>query len=253
MSIERCILAIGHPGHELLTHQWMVIHRPTVLVLTDGSGGAGLPRIEETRETVVQAGGLVGPVFGAGPDKRFYEAILAHDAPFFAAFVDAATAAMEACDAQLVLSDAIEHFNPVHDLCCVIAALAARRAERSLGHGVAHWDFAIELQDGGPRPGAVTLALDDSAVLAKQTAAGRFPTLAAEVAAMVARHPALLRQETIRPVTGPLLPAPPPQGAYYEQFGRARVQGGAYAQLITYDDHLAPLARALAQWTRSLA
>lgn len=89
---SRPLLVIAHPGHELLVHGWMTRTRPTVLVLADGSGGQGEARTEATRRTVVEAGATPGAIFGLAPDRRFHEAILARDARFFEAKLNATVA-----------------------------------------------------------------------------------------------------------------------------------------------------------------
>jgi hypothetical protein len=49
---SECVLFIAHPGHELLVYSLFAQRRMNVLVLTDGSGGSGEPRIHKTRELV---------------------------------------------------------------------------------------------------------------------------------------------------------------------------------------------------------
>jgi len=47
------------------------------------------------------------------------------------------------------------------------------------------------------------------------------------------------------PLGHPVLPHPSGE-PFYETFGRRRVAAGVYRQLITFKDHMAPLAEALA-------
>ena len=239
----RAVLIIGHPGHELLVHRWMELARPTVLVLTDGSGGAGAARIGETRATVEAAGGAPGGVFGVAPDRRFYDAILAGDVGFFGGLL--ARLAAEVEGAERVVSDAIEHFNPVHDLCSVLATLAARRARPM----PKRFEFAIErpIAPDALAAGAEVLRLSPSDFARKLAAAAANGALQVEVERVRAEQPGVGAVEALIPVAPdrPLLPAPG-ETPYYETFGRARVASGRFQTLITYADHVAPLAEALA-------
>ena len=38
LSEQRAVLVVAHPGHELRVHGWLELARPTVCILTDGSG-----------------------------------------------------------------------------------------------------------------------------------------------------------------------------------------------------------------------
>src|SRR5437762_9605154 len=110
----RPLLIVGHPGHELLLHGWLSEARPLVMVLTDGSGLAGRPRIGQSLQVIRDAGAAAAAVFGYAPDNAFYAALLKRDAAFFAPLVEAATLAIEAEGAVIVVSDAVEHVEPVH-------------------------------------------------------------------------------------------------------------------------------------------
>ena len=237
----RAVLIIAHPGHELLVHRWMELERPTVLVLTDGSGGAGASRIEETRSGVAAAGGTPGGLFGLAPDRRFYDAILAADVGFFADVLARIEAELEGTD--VVVSDAIEHFNPVHDLCSVLATLAARRI------GAARYEFPIERPVDANRLGsdAQVLRLTPSELARKLAAVAANGALQAEVDRVMAEQPGVGAVEMLVPVPPARPPLPTPaETPFYEVFGRERVASGRFGVLITYAEHVAPLVSALA-------
>ncbi|MBS0411374.1 MAG: hypothetical protein JSR86_15760 [Proteobacteria bacterium] len=244
----RPLLLIGHPGHELLVHDWMREHRPVVMVLTDGSGSANAPRIAETRQVVLEAGATPGPVFGHAPDAEVYAAILRRDAAWFAPLVRQSCRACMEGAAPLVLSDAVEHFNPVHDLASVIAGLACRLARKDLGRAPQRFEFPIERpQDPEALPAGWRLRrLDPAAVARKEAAADGIVALRDEAARRRREQPGSQAFEILAPVAAdrPLLPAPEDE-PFYERFGRARLAQGVYGELITYAGHLAPLADAL--------
>src|ERR1700687_3197739 len=80
----RALLVMAHPGHELRLFGWLCNARPDVLVLTDGSGHSGRPRIAATRGVVQVTGARAGPVFGELTDRELYVALLKGDAAPFA-------------------------------------------------------------------------------------------------------------------------------------------------------------------------
>ena len=63
------MLLVAYPGHEQLLHHWMERERPLVLVMTDGSGVAGVPRLEHAWRIIFAAGAQSGPVFGEVTDQ----------------------------------------------------------------------------------------------------------------------------------------------------------------------------------------
>jgi hypothetical protein len=244
LAMAGAVLIIAHPGHELLVHHWMVRHRPTVLVLTDGSGGAGASRIAESLATVEAAGATAGPVFGLADDRRFYDAILAGDTDFFRDVLARIDAALGP-GAEVVVSDAIEHFNPVHDLCSVLASLAARRARAR----PARYEFPIErpVDLAALGPGCEVCRLTPEDLARKVDAAALNGALQAELDRVRAEQPGVGAVEVLMPVAADraLLPTPS-ETPYYEVFGRARVASGRFTELITYAGHVAPLVEALA-------
>lgn len=245
--MSRPLLIVAHPGHELLVHDWMAEHRPLVMVLTDGSGSANAPRIADSRRIVEEIGAAPAPVFGHAPDSAFYAAILRRDAAFFSALVDAAVDAIRKIRATVVLSDAIEHFNPVHDLAAVIASLAARQA-RATGVAAERWVFPIERAvDLNTLPADWQVRrLDVAARARKRAALDQIPALEVESARRRDEGKEVGGAEVLGPLTAgsPLMPAPDGE-AFYETFGRARIAQGVYGELITYAGHMAPLVAAL--------
>ncbi len=249
----RPLLVVGHPGHELLVHDWMCAQRPTVMILTDGSGSANAPRISESRQVVHEAVATPASVFGYAPDAVFYAAILRGDVEFFVSLVRAAQAAALEGEAPVVLTDAVEHFNPVHDLCSVIASLACLLLSRDGRREPLRFEFPIERKhDPAALPAGWRMRrLSPEAVSRKQAAADGISALKGEGERRRREQPGFEAVEILAPVppSRPLLP-PPVGEPYYETFGRARLAQGVYGELITYADHMAPLVAAMAAAVR---
>jgi hypothetical protein len=251
---RRAVLLVAHPGHELLVHHWMERERPLVLVLTDGSGSAGEPRLEDTRRIVEAAGAVPGPVFGLAPDQDVYRAVLTGDVGFFDQVIERAAEVLDDRDVDTLVSDPAEACVLVHDLCAVIARLAVARATVPSGHRIRHFDFPIDRRtpDAAARPGRQIIDLDEAAVRRKFDAAISVTALADERERLLKLDPRLFEREVLTPVSphGSLLPAPNGE-TEYERHGRERVAQGVFPEVITYAGHVAPLVAALAEAARS--
>lgn len=238
----RTILILAHPGHELRIFHWMERVRPTVFVLTDGSGGNQASRTAYSKTTVLAAGAEPGPVFGQTPDKVWYEAILAGDAAPFLKVADAAFETAAGASDVTVVADAVDGYNPVHDLAAAIGAAVAARLETS-GAKVTHLVSAAVPGVAGSK--ALDVLLDAEARARKMAAVRAYAPLAEEARRIIEEAPAsfgceaLMRQDFDWP-----------QGfePAWEKFANERVATGRYANPISYRGHILPIARAILDW-----
>ncbi len=255
-------LVIAHPGHELRIHGWLERERPLVFVLTDGSGSGGHPRLASTAEVLHRVGARPGSVFGRFSDRSLYQAILDQDlAPLESVAKEMADALVEA-GVDAVAGDAIEGFNPGHDLCRVLADAAVAIARRRSGRPVASHAFLLDGRPDdtpstvagiGEAGGAFHLSLDDEALARKLAAAFAYPEMKGEVERNLAEHgEAAFRTECFQPVDPEadlerLLDDPP----YYERYGERQVAAGHYESVLRFRQHFLPVARALRELGRS--
>jgi hypothetical protein len=246
---------MAHPGHELLLHDWLRRARPVVFALTDGSGGRGGDRRAASELTIRAAGAEVGPVFGLIPDRSWYAAILAGDQRLFERAARLIAAACIERHVTALVSDPVEFFNPVHDLCNAVAQKVSASIETRSNALVEHFDYVIERPDikrGAPAWSAV---LDEAAMARKLAATQGYEELAGELDRF---HRTGWRTffgterlfQVDRDATWPEIP---PEEPFYERFGRERVADGTYRQLITYRRHVRPLVRMLTQPSESLS
>ncbi|MDB5438211.1 MAG: uncharacterized protein JWM33_638 [Caulobacteraceae bacterium] len=239
------VLIVAHPGHELKVLGWVAIARPTVLILTDGSGHDQSPRTQASRALLKGLGCRIGRVFGHASDRRFYEAMLDGDKSFFLDLLERLTDSVLASGASMLIGDAAEGYNPTHDLCRVLIDAVAIEIGRVRGRQPAN--YAICLTDGERRVGAgrgkpVRLALDDLAHGAKLAACCDYHAMRGEVdRALAAMGDDRGRTEMFWPVTSTRLPARP----HYHTVGRTRVANGVYAQQVRFEEHIAPIATAI--------
>ncbi len=267
----RAALVTAHPGHELCVLGWLKRARPSVFVITDGSGRCGEPKLAATTDLLARAGAARGSFYGRWTDAHLYRAILCGDTDFFvrlaAEFAD--IFAREQFD--YVACEAIEGYNPTHDLCRLLTGAALARANRSGEHHTAGYEFTLinrgRSRHGTPSADSIWLRLDDDALgeklaemrahphLADEVGAGLdgsalaalrdFPEIAAEVQALVrGMGPEAFRVEHLR-AARPEVDAPTSEAPFYERYGQCLVRRGHYAQAIGFSRHVAPIAERL--------
>jgi hypothetical protein len=254
-SCRRPALVVAHPGHELRVYGWLERERPLVFVLTDGSGSGGEARLDSTTALLAQTGARAGAVYGVMSDREVYSAILSRDCCRFTTLASELAEALAAHGADCVAGDAVEGYNPSHDVCRLVINAALRLAGAARGGSIPAYDFPLV---GAPqqcpealRDGAVWLQLDDAALERKLAAARSYRELAGEVEAALERYGvAPFRTECLRPVDlDGRYGWDPERVPYYETFGERRVAEGVYDRVLRFREHVAPIADAL--WSHS--
>ncbi|MCX6981366.1 MAG: hypothetical protein NTV08_11525 [Verrucomicrobia bacterium] len=164
----RAALVVAHPGHELRVFHWMELHRPLFFCITDGSGGAGEPRTASTSKILDTVGSAAGPIFGRHPDRHIYRLLLDGRTDVFADLARELAQALASAQVTAVAGDAVEGFNPAHDVCRFIIDGAVEMLRRGTGRILQNQDFLLDsLPDACPghlRDGATRLVLDSAAV-----------------------------------------------------------------------------------------
>lgn len=253
--MTRPVLVIAHPGHELRVFAWMEHARPLVCVLTDGSGSEGAARISATTTILAQTSSRAGKVYGRLSDRAIYAAMLQQDTGTFLQLADELAGELLAERADCVVSDAIEGFNPSHDVCRLVTNAALRMARRESGEEIASFDFLLEgPPDACPddrRDTAIWVRLDDGALGRKLSAANAYTELRSEVERTVSRYGTEpFRTECLRPSeSADPYGWDPARVPYYETYGAQRVAAGAYDAVLRFREHMQPIAEAL--WRHS--
>src|SRR6266852_1436185 len=271
-SAGRHFIFIAHPGHELCVHGWLETVRPRVFVLTDGSGRSGQSRIEATTNILRQAGAEPGSIYGRLTDAEIYQAILDHDFELFLEITEEFAERLALDEAESVAGDAIEGFNPAHDVCRLIINAAVEIARCCYGRTIVNRDFLlVGPHDSYPpelRARATWLRLSDDAFQRKLKMARGFQELRSEIDAALDGDLQVLRQnaelganltlqynslgleayrvECLRPVLEKLINQDfADQLPFYETYGELRVAEGNYQSVIRYRKHILPIANAL--------
>jgi len=231
--LPKNILIVAHPGHELRIFHWLERERPQVSILTDGSGGEASSRTAYSSDVLDTTGASRGPVFGEAPDRAWYNAILSRDASPFIQAAQAIAASAGDEPETCVVGDAVDGYNPVHDLANAVAGAVAARLSRE-GRKVSLLASQAVPIDGRP---ALTLRLDEAALARKLAAVDAYLPLAEEARRMRELAPADV--ETLHESD---FAWPPDFEPEWERFARKRVAAGTYDRPITYRDHVRPLA-----------
>jgi hypothetical protein len=229
-----------------MVHGWLVAAKPTVMVLTDGSGHTGVSRLPSSAALVERAGATAGSIFGRFTDAEVYRALLERRTSVFADLVEEVAEAIVDRQIAIVAGDDAEGFNPTHDVCRLVIDAAVRVARVRAGRPILNLAFVLmDAPETAPRSGSTssTHALSDSALERKLHAALGYPEMALEVAAARERWgDEAFRIESFRHVRDGEVWAPAGEAPYYERFGRQRVDEGTYREVISYEEHLRPLA-----------
>ena len=241
-------LVVAHPGHELRLYGWLRLTRPTVFVLTDGSGHTGRSRLRSTTKLAAEAGVRFGRIYGRFTDIDIYEAVLDRDFQVFTSLTDELTRELVKDETAYVVGDAIEGYNPAHDVCRMIINAAVELSKRRHGHEIANFDFLLV---GNPSAGsetdrAICVRLGQTTHSQKLTAAAEYQDLNRDVGHALGSFGAEAFQvEYLRPVDSSFdhgLFAEPP---FYEQYGERQVSRGYYDRVLRHREHMMPLSEAL--------
>jgi hypothetical protein len=253
----RAFLVIANPGHELRIHGWLETVRPHVFVLTDGSGRPGRSRLASTSRILAATGSQPGSIYGRFSDIALYDAILdgKHEA-FQALTLDFADA-LTRVRPQYVVGDALEGYNPVHDVCRLIINVAVAICSRRGNPPVGNYDFPLvgrpDAAPQEPSAAVVGLRLQESQLARKLAAAHGYAELDHEIKSALQENSVDgFRDEWLRAVEGAGY-TPPKLPPYYETHGERQVAAGHYARVLRYHEHVLPVVDTLLDWAESQA
>lgn len=235
---KRAALLIAHPGHELRIHGWLEAVRPLVFITTDGSGASGIARTAKSADTLRAAGCRSGAVFGRFTDVNMYDFILHNDVERVVSMTGEIAGSLADAGVESAVADAVEFYNPVHDLSRVILSLAIERVRQMTGREIEQFEFAVVNSPEARAPNDVVVNLDEAAWQRKIDAAFRYTELQGETDKQFrANGTAAFRTERLH-VVDPSAAFPEPDDVpYYEVRGEEQVRSGRYAQVLRHRPH----------------
>jgi hypothetical protein len=250
MSLNRrAALVIAHPGHELRVLNWLGLARPTVFILTDGSGHFQNSRLHRTTKILKSLGAGQGSIYGRLTDIEIYSAMLRGDIDLFVGLAAELAQTLLGDRTEYIVGDADEGYNPAHDVCRMLINAAVKKAFR-MGVCLENFEALMAYKSNdlvsGAMPGAISIDSDQQAQALKLETAREYSELTPEVNRILAQEgPGALGFECLRPVSddsGDFRAKEPP---YYEVYGAKQVAAGRYQQVIRYRDHILPIAEGL--------
>jgi hypothetical protein len=233
-------LIVAHPGHELLLHGWISRNKPVVHVLTDGAEHSSA-RLGRTAELLRSLGARPGTIFGRLSDREAYAMILERNTPLLLTLVAELAAQLERDQPAIIVGDAAEGYNPVHDLCRVIAGAAIAMA----GVSTKQYEYAVVNHPHSSDTAAIAIDLDEAEYAAKMESARGQAAALTDVDALLSRHgaDAYRREALSRVVDWTAMDGDEPP--LYERYGEERVAARRYTKVIRRREHMLPLRDAL--------
>jgi len=252
---HKSALVIAHPGHELLVYNWLSLANPCVFVLTDGSGHSHKSRLHRTTSILNSLGARPGSIYGRLTDADAYSAILAGEVGVFINVASELAEALVHNRIEYIVGDAIEGYNPVHDICRLIINAAVKKVCQ-MGYCVANFDVSLAYQLYHAQKSTadiVSIAASEQMLAEKLQVARDYSELAVDVNRIIAQEGVTsLGIEYLRPVNENSYQVFQ-ERPYYEVYGERQVAAGHYQQVIRYRDHVLPIGEALKDLSRGLA
>jgi hypothetical protein len=251
----RRLAVFSHPNHELAVLGLVQRFQPHLLFLSDG----GAPqRQADTRRGLQSVAISEGVRLMDYPESAYYAALLERDVGFCRRVVADIAAVVDEWQPREIFCDAVEFYNPVHDLCLplTLAALAGRTDPPTVfevpliyQRPAAEEAYEIQRFPAALSAGQRELRLSDAELAAKLHARSTiYGELRLQLSGLLDGLPTreaareVWRQssaETLRPTGDRVL--------RYEWRGKARQARGEVEEIITYADHYQPLVEALLQ------
>jgi hypothetical protein len=250
----RRLMVFGHPAHELAVFGVLQRYRPSIVIITDGGSPS---RLEQSRIGLASIGLLGHATFLNYTESSFYKALIEGDVALFDDVAQRLRSVVGAARPEQVFCDAIEFYNPVHDITLpIVRAALDGRAGTEI--------FEIPLVYQKDEPGEVyeiqrlPIAYENRRIVhhltpaeldCKVEARDRIYTSLHDQAGPEFRelsHGHLSREELAS--AGPGLPSPRESGRALRYEWRARLlrAQGLIESEITFARHYLPLAAQLA-------
>ncbi len=243
----------GHPGHELALFGVLQRHPPdTIIVITDGGAQQ---RLEESQQGFRSIGLLDRVQYLGFPEHAFYAALLGADATFFRGVAAALRRALMPARPSVVFCDAVEFYNPVHDVTLPLVRAALGGAPVRVYEVPLVYEMTGEIEryrvqriPESLSHRRVVFDLGPAEVDRKRRARDQIYRSLHEQAGpeLLSVPDADLAREELAVAADPT-PAPGTHGRAlrYERRARLLHAEGRVARMITYRDHFVPMLQAL--------
>lgn len=205
---RKTLVVFSHPNHELAVFGLLQRIKPDLVFLTDGGGEH---RVEETRKGLRSIGLLDQAVFLNHSEESFYNALLRMDASFFGQVASQVGDIIRARKPYQILCDAVEFYNPVHDMTLAILSNVIEPSEIGI------YEVPLLYQKPGVKGEFGVQTVPDSQtdriecdLTAAETASKKnaletiYTILRDTLGAVLLSSPMALKKETVFPASSPL-------------------------------------------------
>jgi hypothetical protein len=250
-SAAPTVTVFSHPNHELAIFGLLQQVRPVLVYLTDGGGE---DRVEQTRQGLRRIGLLDRAHFLGYTEQSFYDALLDADSLFYEGVATRLRGILDSLRPAQVLCDAVEYYNPVHDLSLPIVRSALRGLpetslfEIPLVYETAASTETYEVQrPAASRSGqAIEFAIDDTELEAKVSARDEVYSILTAQLPLIHKVPRTHLSREVILNARPTVDRPEAsQVLRYERRAKLLLERGEIERMITYGDHYLPVASSL--------
>jgi hypothetical protein len=244
------ILVFSHPNHEIAVLGLINRLCPHLIYLTDGGGEA---RVDQTKEALEDYRPASTHYLNRS-EESLYDALLQGDSQFYRGVAAEVNAIAAHLDANSVYCDAVEFYNPVHDVALPVVRSAFALTDLPIFEVPLVYQKAgvVEEFEFQHIPGSLSsesfyieLSQDELTRKIATIKSGVYKMLFAQLGrAILDNVPHAGREHFLKArIT---LPSPAPEQLLrYEMRGRALKHLGAVREVITFDAHYAPIFHAL--------
>lgn len=246
------LVVLSHPNHELAIFGLLQRFRPYFVYLTDGGGDE---RVAQTRRGLESIGLLERARFLNHPEKSFYGALLECDSAFYERVACQVRASVEVLQPEQIFCDAIEFYNPVHDMSLpIVKAALLGQAGASLFEAPLVYQtpaeaetYEVQRMPASRRHEEIELRLSEQELAAKVQARDKVYTmLTDQMGSVISQLPrAHLAREVVAPARSCLTAPGPDVALRYEWRAERLMERGEIERKISFAQHYLPVASAL--------
>lgn len=242
-------LIIGHPGHELRAFAFMKKYKPDVYILTDGSGSKNESRLYQSIKIINSLGAKYIDLVKVFKDKDLYDIILNQNLHEFESYRNDLVKVVTENNYDMIVGDALEGFNPTHDICrYLINGIVFGLENPSRQNKILNYDLILDAApnnvSSNQNQKGLSIELSEEEFEMKYAAAMDYPELKFEVEYAIQEYgKEVFGWESFGFVNNYLeIKNWDSEKPYYEEFGEKRVKEGAYKNIITFENHIKPIA-----------
>jgi hypothetical protein len=188
-------------------------------------------------------------------DNAIYSAIIKGETELLKNLADEIAHEFVSHEIDYVVGDAIEGFNPAHDVCRFMINAAVAIASRQMGRSILNLEVCLTgppIHHSEDASADVWLHLDENSANEKLQAANEYQAIAFDVQRVLRREGMqAVKTERLRPACECATCYDSTETPYYEIHGEKQVAAGYYKQVLRYHQHVRPLAEALRAYSAS--